>query len=561
MQRGGRANGSPLTVAGAATDLPPDITSSQSARCSLFTRSRGTFDARTLADRAILGKRGEGGGELGGRREEALFFFEKKNQKTFFSWASGRRLGRWAFGGVLTAYGTGERTAATDFLGHPKGLAYLVFAESWERFSYYGMQALLVLYMGQHLLLPGHVNNIAGFIPFRHAIEAAYGPLSPAALASAIFGLYAGGVYLTPLAGGLIADRLLGRTRTVTLGALLMAAGHFLMAFETSFLIALTCLLAGVGCFKGNIATQVGELYGPEDPRRADAFQIYQLCISIAVTFSPLICGTLGQKIAWHWGFGAAGIGMLLGLAGYLSGRRYLPPERPRGRTAAARPKLAPGEGATILILIALLPALVLVMLGNQEIFNAYIVWGDTNYDLRLFGQTMPVTWLVSVDAGLGAFVMLATILAWRWWERRFSPVNEITKLCAGAFIMAAAPATLALASLFESETGEKIGLGWALAFHILNNIGFASLFPVGLALFSRAAPRAVAGLMIGVFYTHLFATNMVVGYLGGLLETMPATRFWLLHAALITLGACMLLVFRAVFNRRLAPSAAVVRV
>jgi len=443
---------------------------------------------------------------------------------------------------------------AKTILGHPPGLAFLVFAESWERFSFYGMQALLVLYMDQQLFLPGHINHIAGFPPFRAAIESLYGHLSPAALASAVFGIYAGGVYLTPLAGGVIADRLLGRTRTVTIGALLMAAGHFLMAFEASFLLALTCLLVGVGCFKGNIATQVGELYGPGDPRRADAFQIYQFGIAIAVIFSPLICGTLGQKVAWHWGFGAAGVGMVLGLGVYLSGRHFLPPER-RAGSAAPRKHLAPGEGKTILVLFALLPALVLSMLGNQEIYNAYIIWGNTNYNLAIFGQAMPVTWLISIDAGLGAIVLLAVIAGWRWWERTHAPVREITKLTLGAFSMAVASAILALASLYEQASGKKIGLAWALAFHIVNGIGFSNLIPVGLALFSRAAPRAVAGVMIGVFYLHLFVGNMVVGWLGGLLETMPPVRFWLLHAALIGAGGCLMLLLRAAFGHLLAPT------
>jgi POT family proton-dependent oligopeptide transporter len=444
-------------------------------------------------------------------------------------------------------------TPQQNFLGHPRGLAYLVFAESWERFSYYGMQALLVLYMSQYLLLPGHISHVALFDPFRHAIESAYGKLSPAALASVIFGFYAGGVYLTPLAGGLLADRLLGRTRTVTIGALLMALGHFLMAFEASFLLALTFLLVGVGCFKGNIATQVGELYPPGDTRRADAFQIYQLGIAIAVIFSPLVCGTLGEKVAWHWGFGAAGIGMLAGLAVYLSGLRYLPPERPRGH-GRPRAHLAPGEGRTVLVLIALLPAMVLAMLGNQQIFNAYIVWGDANYDLQLFGQAMPVTWLVSLDAVLSTVVAAGVILGWRRYERRFQPVTEITKLIIGTFIMAAASATLALASLYEARTGHKIGLAWALPFHLLNSIGFVNLFPVGLALFSRAAPHAIAGLMLGVFYTHLFVTNMLVGYLGSLLETTPPIHFWLLQAGLITAGGCLMLGFRAAFGHLLAP-------
>src|SRR5262245_20367653 len=124
------------------------------------------------------------------------------------------------------------------FLGHPLGLGYLAFAEAWERFSYYGMLSLLTLYMSQQLLLPGHVEHVAGFATFRSVIEGAYGHLSPLALASAIYGLYAGGVYLTPLAGGFIADRLLGRTLTITIGAILMAIGHFLMAFDQSFLVA-----------------------------------------------------------------------------------------------------------------------------------------------------------------------------------------------------------------------------------------------------------------------------------------------------------------------------------
>ena len=264
------------------------------------------------------------------------------------------------------------------FLGHPKGLGYLAVAEGFERFSYYGMQALLVLYMTKQLLLPGHIENIAGFGPFRAVLEGVYGPLSPQALASNIFGLYAGFVYLTPLAGGFIADRWLGRTTSITIGALIMAAGHFLMAFDVSFLLALLCLLLGVGFFKGNIATQVGELYGPDDLRRADAFQIFLLAVNIAVIISPLVCGTLGQKVAWHWGFGAAGVGMVIGLLIYLSGRRWLPKERSRRRgdagAAAERPPFVPGDWTRIVVLVLLLPLLVLSALGNQQIFNAYLI-------------------------------------------------------------------------------------------------------------------------------------------------------------------------------------------
>ena len=448
----------------------------------------------------------------------------------------------------------------TKLLGHPRGLAVLVLAQVCESFSYYGMQSLLVLYMGQRLLLHGHVEHVAGFRGFRAAIETAYGPLSVPALASVIFGFYAGGVYLTPIAGGLLADRLLGRTRTITLGALLMAAGHFLMAFDVSFLVALACLLVGVGCFKGNIASQLGELYRPGDPRRADGFQIYLLGVGVAVIAAPLVCGTLGQEVDWHLGFGAAGVGMLAGLAVYLSGRRWLPAEPFRGRQDRRRPgpatraRLAPGEGRTVLVLVALLPALALSAVCNMQIFNAYLVWGDANYDLVFFGRTMPVTWLIALDALIASATIVLSLAFWRWWARHGPEPDEITKLAIGTLIAALAPLILALASWHEASSGHKVGLGWGLAFHVVNDIGFANVLPVGLALYSRAAPQAVSGLMIGVYYLHLFAANMAVGWLGGLLQAMPASLFWLLHAGLVALGAVMILAARTAFGRILAP-------
>ena len=443
-----------------------------------------------------------------------------------------------------------------DVLGHPRGLFYLAFAELWERFSYYGMQALLVLYLGQQLLLPGHVEHVAGFAAFRGWIDHVYGPLSTAALASVIFGLYAGGVFLTPLAGGFIADRILGRTATVTIGAILMVIGHFLMAFEVSFLVALSCLLLGVGCFKGNIATQVGELYGPGDLRRADAFQIYYLGINIAVIVAPLVCGTLGQKVAWHWGFGAAGVGMVLGLVVYLSGRPWLPPSVPRTRgTSRERPRLSRADWSKILLLVAMLPVLALCELGNQQIFNAYLVWGDAHFSRTFFGFEAPVTWLLSVDAIVSTGMLLGVVAFWRWWSRRHREPDEIVKLTLGAAIAALAPLLLAAGSMQAAFTGQKVPLSWGVGFHLVNDLGYALLYPVGLALYSRAAPRSIAGLMIGVFYLHLFLSNMLVGRLGGYLETLGGTSFWLLHSGLVAVGCGILLFFTLAFRHLLAPT------
>ena len=442
-----------------------------------------------------------------------------------------------------------------DVLGHPRGLFYLAFAELWERFSY-GMQALLVLYLGQQLLLPGHVEHVAGFAAFRGWIDHVYGPLSTAALASVIFGLYAGGVFLTPLAGGFIADRILGRTATVTIGAILMVIGHFLMAFEVSFLVALSCLLLGVGCFKGNIATQVGELYGPGDLRRADAFQIYYLGINIAVIVAPLVCGTLGQKVAWHWGFGAAGVGMVLGLVVYLSGRPWLPPSVPRTRgTTRERPRLSRADWSKILLLVAMLPVLALCELGNQQIFNAYLVWGDAPFSRTFFGFEAPVTWLLSVDAIVSTGMLLGVVAFWRWWSRRHREPDEIVKLTLGAAIAALAPLLLAAGSMQAAFTGQKVPLSWGVGFHLVNDLGYALLYPVGLALYSRAAPRSIAGLMIGVFYLHLFLSNMLVGRLGGYLETLGGTSFWLLHSGLVAVGCGILLFFTLAFRHLLAPT------
>ena len=441
------------------------------------------------------------------------------------------------------------------FFGHPVGLFYLSFTEAWERFSYYGMQSLLVLYMTKQLLFPPHVGHVAGFSAYRAAMEAVYGHLTPLALATNTVGLYTAGVYATPLLGGLLADRVLGRTKTVTLGACLMALGHFLMAFDASFLLALLCLLMGVGCFKGNIATQVGDLYAKGDNRRADAFQFYMFGIQVAVIVAPIVTGGLAQEVAWHWGFGAAGVGMLIGLVIYLLGRKHLPPEQVmvRGRAKPERPKLALGEGKTVSVLVALLPVLAIGAIGNQQIGNAYLLWGDANLQLTFFGFHTPVNWLLSVDAFFGAVTMAGSVAFWRWYGTRWAEPDEITKLTIGTGIAATAPLILVAASLHPA--GQRVSIAWALAFHFINDVGFSNLFPVGLALYSRAAPKAIGGTMIAVYYLYMVGCNALVGWLGGFLDKMPGGAFWLMHAGIIAVSAVLLLLARSVAGRILTPS------
>ena len=187
-------------------------------------------------------------------------------------------------------------------MNHPKGLYYLAFTEAWERFSFYGMSALVVLYMVNQLLLPGHVENIAGFAAFRATVESVFGPLSTQALASQIFGMYAGFVYFTPLLGGIIADRWIGQRNAVVIGALFMSAGHIAMAFDWSFLLALLLLVAGSGFIKGNISAQVGALYPRDDEaRRTRGFAIFSMGINFGAVFGPLVCGLLAQVFGWHY--------------------------------------------------------------------------------------------------------------------------------------------------------------------------------------------------------------------------------------------------------------------
>jgi POT family proton-dependent oligopeptide transporter len=225
-----------------------------------------------------------------------------------------------------------------ELLGHPRALAYLFATEMWERFSYYGMRALLVLYMLKYLFVPQRANEVLGLSPFQHALEFVFGPLAPQPLASQIYGFYTGLVYLTPILGGLLADRVLGQRRTVIVGATLMAIGHFMMAFEQLFLLALGFLILGNGAFKPNISTQVGALYAPGDRRRDRAFSIFYVGINLGAFLAPLICGTLGEELGWHYGFAAAGVGMTISLVTYLAATPTLPKDAFEKRATLTTP-------------------------------------------------------------------------------------------------------------------------------------------------------------------------------------------------------------------------------
>ncbi len=462
---------------------------------------------------------------------------------------------------MITAEATPSLTIADHadraFLGHPKGLGYLAFTEAWERFSFYGMQTLLVLYMVKYLLLPGQVEGVFMLDAFRKL--PLYSGLDGQPLASAIFGTYAACVYLTPILGGLLADRVLGKRRTVLLGAVTMAAGHFLMAFEASFLFALLCMILGAGMFKGNIASQVGALYKPDDLRRADAFQIFYLGINAGVIASPLIVGTLGEKIGWHWGFGAAGVGMLIGLVIYVAGQKYLPAEHfePRGKARASTPRmvLSRQDWLALGAVLLLIPVMAIAIVPNNEIFNAYLIWGDERFDLVFFGTRLPTSFLVTLDAVVSVSFLAIVALFWRWYGKRRTEPDELTKMIIGSLFSIGGQLCLVIAA---STTGadSKIGLFWPVMFHVMNSIGFAHVLPVSLALFARLAPKALNATVIGLYYLAFFAGNALVGKIGGLYETMPTPGFWLLHAGFAAVSGAIFLLFKLVLGRRLMSTA-----
>ncbi len=435
------------------------------------------------------------------------------------------------------------------FLGHPKGLGYLSFTEACERFSYYSMQTLLVLYMVKYLLLPAHVGGVVGLYWMRAHFFAG---LNGQPLASAIFGTYTSLVYATPIIGGIIADKWLGRKAALISGGVIMVFGHFMMAFEGSFLLALLALVVGVGLFKGNIASQVGALYRTDDLRRAMAFQIFYIAINISVIAAPLVSGTLGEKIGWPWGFGTAGVVMVLGLTIYLRGLPWLPSGHVRQLARnAPRAKLTRAEWSRVIALFLLIPLLAVSLLTNQEIFNAYLVWGDEHFLLSFMGQTLPTSWLITLDATFGFSMLVAVAGFWKWWSRYRTEPDELSKMIIGSLFSMAAGLCLVMAALSQPPGG-KIGLPWPFLFHLLNSIAYAHIFPVSLALFSKMAPRAINSTVIGLYYLAFFLANAVVGWVGGLYSSLQITTFWLLHVASAAVGLVAFVAFKLLISNKM---------
>jgi POT family proton-dependent oligopeptide transporter len=439
------------------------------------------------------------------------------------------------------------------FFGHPRGLAYLAFTEAWERFSYYGMSALVVLYMVERLFLPGNVEAVAGMAIWRSALESVFGPLSVQGLASQTFGIYAGFVYFTPVLGGLIADRLLGAKRTVVIGALLMSAGHIAMAFDGSFLLALVLLVVGTGCLKGNITTQVGHLYAPEDAaRRTRAFTLFSVAINVGAVLGPLVCGLLAQLYGWHIGFGAAGALMLLATATYLAGQHHLPKEAPRSRDRGPSVALTGNERRTVILLFLVMGITVFPFIGYFQFSNVGMIWVRQHVDLATPLGTIPVPWFNSIAPLTSIVAAPLLFVLWNWQAARGREPDDLGKIGIGAGLIAASASLLLLASFFAGE--DKASPLFPFAARALSGIGFIYYWPPTLALVSRSAPARVNATMMGIAFLALFAASLLMGWVGSFYEAMTPAAFWALTAGLSAIGAVLVLIFGRPLMRGLRP-------
>lgn len=432
---------------------------------------------------------------------------------------------------------------------HPAGLWVLAGTELWDRISFRGMQALLVLYMVDTLLRPGTVERIRGFAGLRTAIEALTGPLSVQALAAQVFGLYVAFVYFTPIIGGWIGDRLTGRRVAVAGGALMMTAGHFALAFDATFLVALLLLILGAGLLRGNLGAQVKALYADGDPRAVDAFQLYYIAINLGSFIAPLATGALAALYGWHVGFAVAGVGMLIGLVVYLAGQRYLPPDAARV-AAVRRVRSTPAERRRIAGLALVFPCQTGFWIAQSQVWNVYNLWVRDHVDLRVGGFAVPVPWLQALD-GLAPILAMPLILAlWRHQAARGREPGAVAKLAIGCAIFAAGTLWLAAAPLVAGGDG-RVALGWAIVFHLLSNVGWLYFAPTSTALYAMQSPPALRGTLIGASSLAVFVASIVSGRIGGLYETLSPTAFWSLHAAIVGASGVALLLLAPTLHRR----------
>ena len=424
------------------------------------------------------------------------------------------------------------------FFGHPRGLSTLFFTEMWERFSYYGMRAFLILYM----VAPVSAGGL-GFAD-KHA--------------ASIYGTYTGTVWGSAILGGIVADRWLGQYRSVLLGGIIIALGHFTLAFKalTFFYTGLTLIVIGTGLLKPNVSTLVGSLYEQGDVRRDAGFSLFYMGINLGALFGPLIAGYLAQKVDWHIGFASAGVGMTLGLVQYVMGKNRLrtPAITPRASTGKPVEHIAVGQmsstdrtgGFTVAewkrmgaIVIFFLVA-ILFWGAYEQAGSTLNLFADRYTRLEVFGFSFPSSWFQSVQP---IFVItLAPVFAWMWVRMGTHEPSVPAKLALGVLFMAIAFLVLVPAgAMAQSGAGIRVSPWWLVVSYGISELGELCLYPVGLSAVTKLSPPRIVGLMMGVWLLSNAFGNKLAGWAAGFFSTMPLQQlFFDVTAVLLVTAAIM---------------------
>ncbi len=401
------------------------------------------------------------------------------------------------------------------WFGQPRGLTILFLTEMWEFFSYYGMRTLLVYYMTKHLLFGQEKSSF-------------------------IYGSYTATAYLTPIFGGLIADRWLGKRKAVIIGATAMAIGHFMMAFEPLFYAALATIALGNGLFMPSLPSQINDLYSADDPRRGRAYNIYYAGINLGGFLAPLICGTLGELYGWHYGFGAAGIGMFFGLAIYVAGRKYLPLEAPK--EAVPPPVVAEGSGSRLklwLLLLGVGIAATIFRGAYEQVGNTIPLWTDVGVDRAVGRFVIPMTWFQALNPLLVITLTPPLLLYWRRRADAGRETSPARKMAIGALIVAGAYLLLAVVSTVAGAN--RASWLWLLLFFLIFTPGELYILPTGLGLFARLAPPRLGATTVAAWFLAIFSGSLLAGVVGTLWSRASHSGFFVVLAGLATMAAILL--------------------
>ena len=403
---------------------------------------------------------------------------------------------------------------ALPWFGQPRGLTILFLTNMWEQFSYYGMRALLVYYMTKQLMLGQGASSF-------------------------VYGAYTACAYFTPILGGVIADRLLGKRRAIIVGASIMAAGHFMMTFESLFYVALVTIALGNGLFLPSLPSQIDHLYAPGDPRRSWAYNVYYLGVNVGGFLAPLACGSIGEIYGWHYGFGVAGLGMLAGLVIYLSGQRYLPDAPAAARSVAANTERPRIDRRTVLLLVAVALSVTVFRSAYEQVGNTVALWTDTSVD-RSAGHTLiPMTWFQSLNS---LFVIVFTqplLAAWRHQAERGREQKLARRMAWGALIVAGSYLLLAL--LAWSHGDVLVGWPWLVLFFAVLTLGELFILPTGLGVFARLAPPGFGATTVAAWFLTIFSGSLSAGLIGVLWSRTGHAGFFVLLTVLAASAALLL--------------------